>query len=104
MEVIAKNFPRRTQTDEMYPVLIWKERPEIIRIAIYDHTKERDLTTIEEVHYLPHQIIYESNDFVYERGLDWKIGKIYAGVALFTKDMRNLKTLETKNHKCHIFH
>lgn len=103
-EVVSRNYPKINPTDEVYPVLIWKERPEIVRVALYDHSKRPDINSISEAHYLPHQILYESNDFVHEKGLDFTVGRMYAGVAVFTRGMGRLKTIETKNHKCHIFY
>lgn len=102
MEVVQREYPRISNTDQVYPVLIWLERPEIVRVAIYDHTKRRDVS-ITQAHELPNQILYESIDFVHERGLGFTVGKLYKGVAVFTKNMKNLKTLETQNHKAHIF-
>jgi hypothetical protein len=102
-EIISKPYPKINPTDEVYPVLIWTERNEIVRICIFDHV-QKNIPSISEAHYLPNQILYESNDFVHEKGLDYTIGKIYAGVAIFTRGMKRLKTLETKNHKCHIFY
>lgn len=103
-EILSKPYPKINPTDEVYPVLIWQERPEIVRIAIFDHV-QKNLPSISEAHYLPNQILYESNDFVHEKGLGFTVGsKLYAGIAVFTKNLGRLKTLETKNHKCHIFY
>jgi hypothetical protein len=103
MEVVQRNFPKIISSDEVYPVLIWLERPEIVRVAIYDHTKRRDVS-ISQAHELPDQILYESIDFVHEKGLGFTVGKLYKGIAVYTKNMKNLKTLQTQNHKVHIFY
>ena len=101
MEVVPKNFPRKSLTDDIYPVIIWKERPEIVRIAIYDHSKRKALG-IDRARELNTQILYEDIDFVWEKGSEFKIGRIYRGIAIFNRK-GNLKTLETANHICHIF-
>ena len=100
MDVIVKNFPKKSLTDDIYPVVIWKERPEIVRIAIYNHTKRN--IAIEDARELDSQILYENNDFVWEKGGDFRINKLYRGLAVFNRH-GNLKTLETAGHICHIF-
>jgi len=100
MEVIVKNFPRKSITDDIYPVVIWKERPEIVRIAIYDHAKKPTLT-VNGARDLNTQILYEDNDFIWENGTEFRIGRLYRGLAIFNR-RGTLKTLETANHKCHI--
>ena len=101
MEVVPRNFPKKSITDDIYPVVIWKERPEIVRIAIYDHSKRKTLS-IPSARKLNTQILYEDIDFVWEKGDDFKIDKIYRGIAVFNRK-GNLKTLETLHHICHIF-
>lgn len=99
MEVVVKNFPRKSMTDDIYPVVIWKERPEIVKIAVYDHIKKPSLT-IDTARELTTQILYEDNDFVWEKGSEFRIGRLYRGIAVFNR-RGNLKTLETSHHKCH---
>jgi hypothetical protein len=100
MDVIVKNYPKKSITDNIYPVIIWKERPEIVKIAIYDHVKRHNLS-IEGARELDTQILYENNDFVWEKGSDFRINKLYRGIAVFNRH-GNLKTLETAGHICHI--
>lgn len=98
MEAIPKKFPTITLSDTVYPVVIWKDRPEIVHIAIFDHKRKR--ITLREATALYTQIIYESNDFVFEKGDDFAINKLYKGVAVFNH--RNiLKTIQTSKNILH---
>lgn len=99
MEVIPKNFPRISMTDKIYPVYIWKERLEIVNIAIYDHVHRKTLT-IKTARDLKSKIIYEDIEFRFEKGPDFVINRLYKGVAIFDR-RRNLKTLQTARIICH---
>lgn len=98
MEVISKKFPTVLETDVIFPVLIWQNRPEIIHIAIYNH-KHRKRLTMHQAEQLNTQILYEDNDFVIEKGNQFTIGRVYRGIGIFRKN--ELLTLRTNRH---IFH
>uniref|UniRef100_A0A6C0JTK1 Uncharacterized protein n=1 Tax=viral metagenome TaxID=1070528 RepID=A0A6C0JTK1_9ZZZZ len=98
VEVVPRNFPTISLSDTIYPVVIWKDRPEITRIAIFDHKKKR--ISLKQANELYSQIIYESNDFTFEAGDEFSIGKLYKGIAVFNH-RHNLKTLKTAGHICH---
>jgi len=100
MNVVAKKFPTVGLTDVVYPVVIWKDRPEILHIAIFDHRRKK--IGLREAKELYTQILFETNDFIFEKGEDnFKLDRLYKGVAVFNRH-NNLKTLQTARHVCHI--
>lgn len=101
VEVRQRPFPRHLATDVDYPVVIWQDVPEILKLAIFDHT--RNSVTIRQAERLNSQILYEVNDFVWEAGRPFRVGKMYKGVATFNAH-GNLKTLRTAERIAHIFY
>ncbi len=98
MDIVPKRFPTISMTDKVLPIVIWMDRPEIVKIAIYDHQKHR--ISLRGAENLNTQILYESNDFIFEKGDDFHINRLYKGIGVFNH-RGNLKTIQTRNHICH---